>query len=126
MKLRKEQMDTFSEAARKSFEDRMVAHLREVFPQRSKRLGEPRVRGKIQHGIERAGTYGITSERDVCRYIDVMFAYGWDFDTDSKLPWAGRILNDERFLLPEAKVNRLYRAAQREGSETLELTRGTD
>ena len=110
--IRKEQMDAFSHAALRIFECRMVAHLNRHFPKRCAKLGEDGVREWIRYGIERARTYGIVSERDVCKYIDVMFVYGRDFDTDRRRPWAGQILNDPVIMPPAVRTNRLFRAAR--------------
>jgi len=113
LRIRKEQMDAFSQAAARSFEDRMVEHLTEFFPEQCEALGEPETREAIQHGINRAKTYGIISERDVCKYIDLMFTFGRDFDEDAELPWAGRILNDDEFVNASVKTDRLYDVAMR-------------
>ncbi len=110
--IRSEQMATFFEYARRQFEDRMVAHLLRCFPDPVAALGEQETRKAVQHGMERAETYGITAERDVCRYIDVMFAFGRDFDTDKELSWAAGILQDEQITDPPVKAERLFDQAQ--------------
>src|SRR5215472_3275189 len=86
------QLDVLSEPQIKRFEDRMLSHLRNSFPQQSELLGELRLREMIRQGVKRAGVYGITTERDVCKYVDLMMVWGTDFDQDQKLPWAGQIL----------------------------------
>ena len=111
MKIRSEQMAAFSQAAVRGFEDRMVAHVREFFPGRCESLGEEKTRETIRYGIARAEAYNIVVERDVCKYIDVMFAYGRDFDTNPKLPWAGAILNDPAVTCPTTRANRVFEAA---------------
>lgn len=70
----------------------MVAHLNDSFTRQAELLGEPKLREVIRHGIKRAAVYGITIERDVCKYVDLMMVWGLDFDQDQKLPWAGQIL----------------------------------
>ena len=90
----------------------MVEHLRKFFSDECELLGEDGTRQTIHYAIERAGEYGIVSERDVCIYTDVMFAFGRDFDKDPKLPWAAQILNDESLKdSPSEKVDKLYEAA---------------
>jgi len=108
MRLRKEQIEAFSAAARQEFEDRMVEHLNEFFPRHCKAMGEEGVRQEIRHGVARARTYEITSQRDVCKYIDLAFVYGRDFDTNPKLPWAGRILNDPSFINASERTSELF------------------
>lgn len=70
----------------------MVIHLRESFSKQTELLGEPKLREVIRLGIKRAAVYGITIERDVCHYVDLMMVWGSDFDRDTNLPWAGQIL----------------------------------
>ena len=108
MKLRKEQIEAFSAAARQDFEDRMVEHLNEFFPRHCKAMGAEGVRQEVRYGVERARAYDITSQRDVCKYIDLMFVYGRDFDTAPKLPWAARILNDPSFINASERTRELF------------------
>lgn len=111
MKLRKKNMEGLSEGARQGFEDRMVAHLAELFTDQSRKLGETGVRQKICEGIERASGYDIGIERDVCIYIELMFAFGRDFDSDPCCPWAGAILN-EPDVHSQERARRLHEAAR--------------
>ena len=110
MKIRKEQMQAFSEPKLKEFEDFMVGHLNKWFPEEGQKLGEKEVRHRIRDGIDRADGYGIVGRRDVIKFIDVAFALGPAFDEDPNLPWAGRILENVA-LDPSAKVNQLVEAA---------------
>ena len=109
--IRKEQMEVLSHYVLKGFEDRMVEHLNEFFPDQCETLGEPDVREAVQYGIDRAGSYGITSERDVCKYLNLMFTFGRDFDVDPRLPWAAAILNAGDVTDPTRKIERLYTEA---------------
>ncbi len=110
--IRKEQNDELAKVLLKRFEDRMVVHLNKFFPAECETLGDEGTRQVIRQALERAAGYGIVSERDVCMYTDVMFAFGRDFDKGRKLPWAARILNDESFKdKPSEKAERLYHVA---------------
>ena len=110
--IRQEQMDALSRVALDNFGDRMVVHLKKCFPESCRALGELGTREAIRHGTERAGSYRLTAERDVCRYIDVMLAFGRDFDADPSLPWAAEILGDEGPAGPGDKMDRLVDEAQ--------------
>jgi hypothetical protein len=90
--IRPEQLAVLSQPHVKRFEDWMLAHLKKFFPKESESAGESGLRETIQHGIKRAAVYGIVSERDVCKYIELMIVFGRDFDQDEKVPWAGQIL----------------------------------
>ena len=48
--IRKEQMNVFIGVERKKFEDWMVVHVNEFFPQQFQSLGEPKMRETIQYG----------------------------------------------------------------------------
>jgi len=114
MRIREEQMEAFSTKARATFENRMVLHLRRFFPQHCEALGEDGIRETIRHGIERARSYAIVAERDVCKYIDLMFGFDRDFDTDEGLPWARKILTDDAIGDSTVRTNALFRQAKTE------------
>lgn len=113
LKLRKEQIDELSKDAAKRFEDSMFDHLTNFFPEHCKALGENRVRETIQYGIKRGASYELVSERDVCKYTDLMFAFGRDFDQDTELQWTREILNDKSLQgQPTKRINLLYKTAK--------------
>jgi len=112
--IRKEQLEAFGPLGKKAFEDRVIAHLKKVFPERSHTLGELKLRETIQFATQRAAAYRITSERDVCKYIDLMILYGRDFDKDPNLPWALAILQNQTIRNPSSKIERLYKAAKKQ------------
>jgi hypothetical protein len=122
MKLRREQMQAFSRAADRSFEQRMFGHVNRHFPKRCAELGEADVREYIRHGMQRARSYDIVSERDICKYVDLMFVYGRDYDTNPKYPWAAEILNDRRTTGPTARTSRLFEAGKRNTRQAVGLT----
>ncbi len=111
--IRKEQMAVFREPAINDYVKRTVAHLKESFPEKCEALGDLKVREMVQYGIQRAASYGITTEGDVRRYIDLMFMFGSDFDQDPELPWVGSILNNKA-LVSTTKVNRLYEEVKKQ------------
>jgi hypothetical protein len=112
--IRKEQMAVFATLGQKAFEDRMLVHLKKVFPEQSQTLGEPKLRETIQYGTQRAAAYKIISECDVCKYTDLMIFYGRDFDKDPNLPWAQTILQNKAIRDPTSKIERLYKAAKKQ------------
>ena len=107
--IRREQKDRCAAQVRAVFEERMLTHLEAVFGQRCESMGRAGVRQMVRHGIEQAGSYGISAEREVCKYIDLMFIFGEQYDVDPALPWAAEILNDEHETPP--KMERLFPAA---------------
>jgi hypothetical protein len=124
MVIRQQQMATFSQARQKTFEERMAGHLNRCFPSECEALGEQGVQDAIRYGIERAASHGIASERDVCKYIDLMFAFGRNFDRNRDLPWASSILKDETLKTATAKMERLYATAKRHATTTVQSPLG--
>ena len=109
LRIRKDQWDILVRAQVREFDDWMYDHVRAQIPTAYEALGEERVRELIRHGRERGGKYGVTGRREVCKYIDLMFVLGKDFDVD--LPWAAEILRKPRD--PVAKIHFLYREAKK-------------
>ena len=110
LKIRPEQFAVFQKASSEDFQDRMVSHIKQFFPQSMERLGEPGVRDLIRYGIQRSATYQFHLEPDVCNYIDLMVVFGRDFDRDPALPWASSILNDHALQGAAVRVSELHKA----------------
>jgi len=91
--IRKEQMDAFSQAMLKQFENQMVIHLNSNFPNETKEISEGELRTFIQEGIEQAEQYQITLEDDVRRYLEFIVMYGQNFDTNPDTAWTCEILH---------------------------------
>jgi len=122
--IRKEQLRVFDQDRRSRFLALMLAHLRKFFPARCESLGERGLREWIEHGTKRAATYHVVSERDVCKYIDIMLVFGKDFDQDARFPWAARLLKIPR-TKPGEKMNLLFEAAKEHQAQlTAEAPRG--
>ena len=109
--IRKEQLRVLDSDRRMHFVAKMLQHVQKFFPEQCALLGENQIREWVEHGINRATSYRIASERDVCKYIDVMIVFGKDFDQDARLPWASKILRVQHTKPPE-KTRLLFEAAQ--------------
>lgn len=105
--IRKAQMETLRKAAQQGFENKMLAHLNRFFPDACAAMAESGTREIIRYGIGRAKRNGFESEREVCKYIDVMVVFGRDFDRDTNLPWATEILSDKTIMDNKARMDRL-------------------
>jgi hypothetical protein len=110
-KIRPEHRVAFRKAAMENFISRVAEHVGEFFPEECKRLGDEGVRTKIAYCIKRAATYGIVTEPEVCKYVDIAFAFGRRFDQNPKFPWATRILSNRR-MTAEAKLAYLLRSVE--------------
>jgi hypothetical protein len=108
--IRPKQLEMFEETAKQRFADRMVAFLNEEWQRQCAERGEEEVRCSIKTGIARAEKYSLTTENQIAKYINLMYALAFDFDKSPDTPWAGTILNDES-LDPNYKIKCLYRLA---------------
>src|SRR5262245_22873116 len=84
--IRSEQIAAFRAAAATDFENRVVHHVRKHLPTACAAMTDSALRGLVRHGVERAGALVTTSQREVCKYIMLMLAFGRDFDETR--PWA--------------------------------------
>lgn len=95
LRIRTEQLEALRAPALDDFIDEMMLHVHEYFPRESMALGLEAVRERIEDGIKKAETHGVTSPRGVCKYINMMMTFGPDFDTHpDTAPWVRPILDD--------------------------------
>lgn len=87
-------MGLFEEEALLDFEARVLRHVRESFPKSFAELGEHRVLDLTRGAVVRAQAHGLTTERSVVMYLNLLFMLGSGFDDDPQLPWAAEILGD--------------------------------
>lgn len=91
-------------------------HVRAHFRARCEALGPDEVRAAVAQGVARANARGLESERDVCRFVDLIFVFGWELDDPEVHPWAARAFargatSTERLeSLFDAAVRRAHRA----------------
>ncbi len=107
MILRQDQLRALGARRQQNFEDRLLTHVRKYFPEQTRDLEDPSLRGLLRQGLERAKGHGFRTEQDLCKYVNLIFVFGLDFDAATDSPWARRIL-DNREIGPTLKINRLY------------------
>lgn len=86
------QVAAFREAALLKFEGEMVVHIKKYFPSHFAMIGDNGIRDTIKNGYRNAKTYGFTSRRNVCQYLNTMILLGSNFDNDPQYPWVKNIL----------------------------------
>lgn len=86
-------------------EDRALRHLRNCIPEVCAVLSESDLREIVRWGRRRSRQYGIERELDFFRYLNLMFMFGFQFDSAPRYPWASRILNAKGH--PGARVDLL-------------------
>lgn len=95
---------------RPEFRARVAAHLRSHFPD-AQALDAQELDEIIDEGRARASRYGIVSEQDVCKYLNLMFTFGRHFDEDPRLFWTAPLLGGATRRQPTLRINRLCRQA---------------
>ncbi|TDH18496.1 hypothetical protein EXU57_23145 [Segetibacter sp. 3557_3] len=101
------QMEVFKAHALKNFEEEMVEHIREFFPNHFKAIQEKGIRNTIEYGYLKARKYGLSTKRNVCLYINNMMLLGSNYETDPLYPSIRLILNDETEEHPNYRVDKL-------------------
>jgi hypothetical protein len=95
MKIRTEQMQAFEEAARRQFDEEMVAHSKGFAPSLCEVISDEQLRVALRSAMTRADSYGFTYRGPIRLFIEMMFLRGSDFDTDPQYPAMEEILRTE-------------------------------
>jgi hypothetical protein len=111
--IRKEQIKVFEEVAMKQFIDDMVIHVKKYFSKESGQMSDEQLRNHIIGIIPKAKKYGLDSERDLCKYLNLSIIFGKDFDIDPELVWMAKMLTDYTESNSSLRLNRLYKEAMR-------------
>ena len=93
LRIREEQMKILDANMMERFIEKMTAHLRSVFPEKTDEKDNQELRDWIEKGIEKAATFEITEEREVALFIDLMTGMGAGFEKQK--PWIEKILLKE-------------------------------
>jgi hypothetical protein len=107
--IRAEQLEVLSAYAREDLQARMLEHVRRFFPARCNKLGELETQAFIAHGVERAKRYNLDTEAEICKYLNLMFSFGREFDTEQD--WAARVLSGRDRGGQGSLIDRLYSLA---------------
>src|SRR5438132_13371033 len=109
--IRKEQEEVLAGYMAKNFQERIVKHVKRFWPEQCRALGDEQVRESVRTGLARARGYGMSTEYDLARYIDLMYWLGTDFDTGPSFPWAVQILPNTS-IAARAGMDKLYHTAE--------------
>ena len=112
--LREVQMRALQRVRIRSFEDRLTDHCRRFFPRVCNALGA-QLQLAIRDAIKRAGSYGFESQQDICKYVNLVFTFGRDFDRSSLLHWVKPLLTSS--IPGPPKMAELYAVAIQRQSE---------
>lgn len=113
MILRNAQIAALKRRQRAAFVVEMQVHLRKHFPARLSELGSRELSEHVENALDDAGRYGLTTCRDLARYLNLAVEYGWDFDRKAGQAWMRRILSDPAVSDPSVRLQRLVSACIR-------------
>ena len=91
--IRKGQMELLKQNELRKFVERVMSHLRNDFTEDVKEMSDEQLREFVETGIKTSKKYDVVNERDIQLYLDCMVIINPEFDRDSKVPWAQKILN---------------------------------
>lgn len=94
--LRKDQLEAITATAGGSFRERVLRHVTKVFPDQVNALGPDPVAERIDRGLERAETFGMTTERNLTLCVDLYFGLGPDFEEQDDCRGIVEILQSEK------------------------------
>ena len=120
--MRDQQMQAFAENAKRQFEAETVRHILEFAPRQFEILGEKTIRRIVSLGIERSEKYGFSNRGPVRLYIELMFMFGSDFDTDPQYAWAAEVLSGSDPASQMTRADQLHQRTMR----YIEMVAGQD
>ena len=92
-------------------EDRVLAELRAIWPQKCERVGAGPLGLLIHRGIQAAERYYLAGEFGVLLYVALTLVLGSGFDADPQHRWAQAVLGDASPSARAKKADRLHEAA---------------
>lgn len=107
--IRKEQMEIFKREAMRQFEKEMALHIKQYFLGMDVAFQEDILLTYIRYIISRAKSYGLSSERDLCKYLNLSMICGRDFDNNPHLSWMTKILSNSGITNPSDRIEKLYK-----------------
>jgi len=101
--IRQSQIEVFEEIASQQFEDEMVIHSKEFSPILCKVIGDEQLRLAIKYAIRNAEFHGFTLRGTIRLYIELMFLFGSNFDSDPQYNKLSEILNADNDQMDRAE-----------------------
>jgi hypothetical protein len=106
----KDQMNTLSKVQEERFVKKLVHYTREEFPDETMNIADEDLNAICSQAISKTRGYGITEKTDICRFLNFMFIYGFEFDAE--LLWAKKILSASYHRSGTITMLELYETAQ--------------
>jgi hypothetical protein len=105
--IRPTQVVALASTVRDRFVRQMCSHLQTHFPGPVACQTPAELEHTIRRCLAAAEGYGLVSERDACRYLNLAAHYGWNFDRDPDLVWMRQRLRDATSGPPSERLESL-------------------
>lgn len=89
----------------------LATHCRTYYPEVVSLLTDAALINQLHSCHSRAQGYGLTSRRDLYRFVNLALSFGWEFDRDANLPWMRQYLTDPRVDSPAQRLELLVKYA---------------
>jgi len=106
--IRNDQVAALDAAMLNSFRGRMAAHLKETLPDQVGSQDDATLTATIDAGIDAARSLGLSAERDVARFVDLVVGLGPSFLDAAETSWTRALLENQR-QAPSARLDAVYR-----------------
>ena len=94
MIIREAQLDALAAAHREKFIERIIESLSRLMPAQCQGLNADELRGFVEHGIDHAFAYGVTSEHDVAAFLMLACVTSKDMRSPDAPTWATNSFQD--------------------------------
>jgi hypothetical protein len=95
---------------------------RENYPDIVGNMTEERLQLKVIKTIKKAEKYGVVSQLDIAKFLNIAIEYGWDFDEDPEYVWMRKILINQDISCPSDRIDLLMEECD-DRKEMMELNR---
>lgn len=106
--VRRDQLAAFAADRAARFQRSLVVHVHRSFPDKCASLGPTETERWVAVALERGRGHGFESERDLCKYVNLAFSFGLDFDRSSGCAWAVELLGSTATFA--TRMDALYQA----------------
>lgn len=94
MVIRDYQRQALQQSKQDDFVERLMAHFQKVWPDKATALGAG-YRDFITDGVVAGQRYGLVTEQEIARFVNLWFVWGRAFENAPEHRWASIILHDK-------------------------------
>lgn len=119
--IRAAQMQAFESPEKPSVQERQLAHLRRVFPERMRTLSPAAALALVEAGLATAQRHGIQDAQSITLLTDLVVVKGPGFEDTPAMAWSGALLRSTS-IPSEEKAGMILRMLKQRGSEVPDAT----